>query len=261
MNPGREKCLSQGQKERDHSQIYNQDLQAPLQTPALSAECLQKWVTRYYARKVPAKDCCKELAPRPYAVSLLTCRSTASTDTAPGFSRSCSPAGLTPCPTLQMVNTAEKARQTLRRFPDIHQGRVRIQEGEVFPGEAAISKDKRSLQMPRPASSSLPPTPGGGNAPHPALGQVYRTKSHPIPLIQTLGRWVLGFNWLNTAPMHPHPPTQIRNDLDSGEDGRKVLEKQELKVLDLGPRKEGAKWASLVTVIARSWSQKSLAPF
>lgn len=36
------------------------------------------------------------------------------------------------------------------------------------------------------------------------------------------------------------PPTQIRNDLDSGEDGRKVLGKQDLKVLVPGPRKEGA---------------------
>lgn len=64
----------------------------------------------------------------------------------------------------------------------------------------------------------------------------------PIPLIQTLGRWVLGLNWLNTAPTYP--PTQIRNDLDSGEEGRKVLEKQDLKVLAPGPRKEGANWAS-----------------
>lgn len=40
---------------------------------------------------------------------------------------------------------------------------------------------------------------------------------------------------------------QIRSDLDSGKDGRKVLEKQDLKVLVPGPRKEGVSWAS--------WSQ------
>lgn len=184
-----------------------------------------------------AKDCYKELVLRPYAISLLTCQSTVPTDTNPVISRSCGPAGLIPYPMLQMANTAEKVH---RLFEDslVHQGR-RIQEGEVFPGKAAISKDKRSLQMPHPASSSLPPTPGEGNAPHPALGQaVHYSPAPPIPLTQTLERWVLGFNWLNTAPTHPS--AQIRNDLDSGEDGRKVLEKQEIKVLVPGPRREGA---------------------
>lgn len=81
------------------------------------------------------------------------------------------------------------------------------------------------------------------------------TTSHPHPTYRhtnTWEKWELGLNWLNTASP---PGTQIRNDLDSGKDGREVLEKEDLKVLVPGPRKEGASWASLVIAIARPWSQ------
>lgn len=57
---------------------------------------------------------------------------------------------------------------------------------------------------------------------------------------------------VNTASL---PGTQIRNDLDSGEDGRKVLGKEDPEMLVPGGGREGASWASLVTVITWSWSQ------
>lgn len=81
------------------------------------------------------------------------------------------------------------------------------------------------------------------------------TTSHPHPTHRYTNmpeRWELVLNWLNIVS---HPQTQIKNDLNSAEDGRKVLEKEDLKVLVPGLQKEGASWASLVIAITRSWSQ------
>lgn len=143
------------------------------------------------------------------------------------------------------------------RCIDSHQGLVRIQEGGVWPGGAAISEDKRSLQMPYPASSSLPPTPWKRECPTPCFGPGCAVPpATPIPLTdtQTGEKWELGLSWLNSASP---PGTQVRNALDSGKNGRSVLEKEDRKVLVPGPRKEGASWASLVIAITRTWSQNS----
>lgn len=47
----------------------------------------------------------------------------------------------------------------------------------------------------------------------------------------------------------------MRNNLDSGDHGGKVLEKEDLEGLVSGPRRQGARWASPVIVITRSRSQ------
>lgn len=92
--------------------------------------------------------------------------------------------------------------------------------------------------------------------PHPLpWAKLCSTTRHPVPLRdpQTpLGNDCWGLNWLDASSP---AGTQIRNNLDSGEDGRKVLEKGDLAALVSGARRQGASWASPVIAIATSWSQ------
>lgn len=49
--------------------------------------------------------------------------------------------------------------------------------------------------------------------------------------------------------------TQIKNNMHSGENGRKILEKDDLQVLAADDKREATSWASLVIAISQSWSQ------
>ena len=91
-------------------------------------------------------------------------------------------AGLTPYPILQMANTKVQKGDS-SEVPQ-HIKAVRTQDGGVLPGEATTSEDKSSLQMLCPASSSLLPTPGEGNAPHPAMGQAVQYHQPPLSHLQ-----------------------------------------------------------------------------
>lgn len=186
-------------------------------------------------------------------MSLLTCPSTAPTDTSPVISSLLWPCRANSLPPVANGKHCRKGAPTLRRFPGTSR-QSQDPRGRGAPWRSCHLKRQKILADAPPCLQLPTSRPWRRECPTPCLGpSCTLSPATPIPLTLTLERWVLGFNWLNTASTHPL--TQIRNDLDSGEDGRKVLEKQDLKVLVPGPRKEGANWASLVIAIARSWSQ------
>lgn len=139
-------------------------------------------------------------------------------------------AGVIPYPILQMENN-EVQEGALTHIKD-ESGSKR--EGcclEELPSQK--TKDPCRCPTLPPAPCLLPLEKG---MPHTLLwARLCSTTIHPIPLtdIQTWEKWELGLNWLNTASP---PGTQVRNDLDSGKNGRSILEKEDRKVLVPGKR-------------------------
>lgn len=152
-----------------------------------------------------------------------------------------------------MANTqVQKGVLTLPRFPGISRQSQDPRGRGVAWRSCHLRRQMRSFQMPRPASSSLPPHPPStpeGNASHPALGQAAQSKKPPtshsyIQQAREIGAGAQLVKYCSYPPSPTNRRPQIGSDLDSGKDGRKVLEKQDPKVPIPGPRKEGSSWAS-----------------
>lgn len=175
--PGREEGLGTGQEKRSRSQLTDEHsgtAQVPskrLQTQA-QRQRLRKWVTCCYARKVPAKNGCNGLVRRPRAT--LPCLSKTPGDDGSAMFSPPRPlqvgeaAGLTPPPhphpVLQMENTdGQKGVLT----------HLRAESGSKKEGCCHPRRQKSHADA-LPCLQLLPPTPGKGHGPHPALGQASR---------------------------------------------------------------------------------------
>lgn len=75
----------------------------------------------------------------------------------------------------------------------------------MLPGGAAISKDKRSLQMPRPASSSLHLPPLEKGMPHTLpWAKLHTITSHPHPTYTNNGEMGAGVQLIKHC-LYPPP--------------------------------------------------------